>query len=840
MKIATAGSKSSKRWRTQDITWDAILARLREPLRTGESFAEYKRMDKEDKDRKKGAAGGFVGGAMQGGRRVAGAVYERWLITLDADEARPGDWDDAACLFDHAMACYSTHSHEPAAPRLRWVIPLRRAVSREEYEPLARKTAEMLGIIETLDASTYQAERLMYWPTAAQDGVYEFHEQEGMFLDPDAVLAMYGPGEAWKDATGWPIASREKEIVRRELRKAEDPTEKHGIIGAFCRTYSVPDAIDEFLDDIYEEAGEGRYTYLQGSTSGGAVLYGDGLWLYSNHATDPAWGQLCNAFDLVRIHRYGEMDDGRVSDDVTRLPSYKAMSEMAAGLDEVKKLLVAETLERAREDFADLGGAGENCAEEGDNSHENHSEKPDNAAWAGKLKVSHKTGEADPTIENALLILQNDPLLKGSMAMNEFSSRPVLRRDVPWRQRGSVRDTRNGEPWTDMDDAGLRLYLESVWNMKGRQAIQDAWSIECSRLAFHPVREYLQGLEWDGTERLDTMLVRWLRAEDTEFCRAAARKWMCASVARVMEPGRKFDNMLVLVGKQGIGKSTLARTLSRGWFTDSIQRLDGKDAYESLRGVWIVELAELAATKRSETETIKNFISKAEDTYRPVYGRHTVVYPRQCVFYGTTNDPDFLKDKSGNRRFWPVEVEGFDSGRLHGLEDEVDQLWAEAVVRYRAGEVLWMDDATLARAAAEAQERFTMQDDLAGLIQEYLDKRLPAGWDDLSVEDRVAYIQGRSTLELGACDKVREVVSVLEIRMELLGEDRENVGRNDMMSRRIGDILNNLSGWSRGATRRRQGPYGPQRVYTKQGYEHEADRKIRAFLESRRADPELD
>ena len=810
MKIATAGSKSSKRWRTQDTTWDAILSKLRQPLRTGETMAEYRRMDKEDRDRKKGAAGGFVGGAMQGGRRVAGAVYERWLVTLDADDAKAGDWDDASCLFDSAVAVYSTHSHEPEKPRLRWIVPLRRAVSREEYEPLARKVAEMLGIIETLDATTYQPERLMYWPTAAQDGVYEFHEQDGVFLDPDAVLASYGPGEAWKDVSGWPIASREKEIVRREVRKAEDPTEKRGIVGAFCRTYSVPDAIEEFLEDIYEETGDGRYTYLQGSTSSGAVLYGDGLWLYSNHATDPTWGQLCNAFDLVRIHRYGEMDEGRVSEDVTKLPSYRAMCEMAAGLDEVKKLLVRERMERAEEDFADLRG--DAYAETDGTGADAEMGDPD---WETKLKVNHKTGEADPNIENALLILQNDPRLKGTFATNEFSARPVLLRDVPWRPRGSVKDKRNGEPWADTDDAGLRLYLESVWNMKGRQAIQDAWSIECNRKAFHPVRDYLKGLVWDGTDRLDTMLIRYMGAEDTEFNRAASRKWMCASVARVFEPGRKFDNMLVLVGRQGIGKSTLASTLSRGWFTDSIQRLDGKDAYESLRGVWIVELAELAATKRSETETIKNFITKKEDTYRPAYGRHTVVFPRQCVFYGTTNDPDFLKDKSGNRRFWPVEVEGFDNGRLHGLEEEVDQLWAEAVARYRSGEVLWMDDAQLMSAAREAQDRFTVQDDLAGMIQEYLEKRLPAGWDELSVEERVAFVQGRSTLELGTCDKVREVVSVLEIRMELLCEDREKVGRNDSMSRRIGDILNNLEGWKRGTSKARRGGYGPQRVYVR-------------------------
>lgn len=816
MKIATAGSRNSKRWRTQDITWDALLQRLSEPLRTGETYAEYRRMDKEDKDKMKGAAGGFVGGAMQGGRRVAGAVTERWLITLDADEARKGDWEDAECLFDYAMAVYSTHSHSPESPRLRWVIPLRRGVSREEYEPIARMVAEMLGIIETLDASTYQPERLMYWPTVAQDGEYIFAHTDGPILDPDAVLRKYGDGDAWKDVSAWPIASREREIVRREIRKAEDPTEKRGIVGAFCRTYDIPSAIDEFLDDVYEEAGEGRYTYTQGSTSGGAVLYGDGLWLYSNHATDPAWGQLLNAFDLVRVHRYGEMDEGREGTEVTKLPSYNAMCEMAAGLDDVKRVVAQERMERANIDFADMTGVAQENYAGSDRSEDGGDESKSMPDWETKLKVNHKTGEADPTIENALLILQNDPLLKDTFAMNEFSARPVLRRDVPWRPKGSVKDTRNGEPWADNDDSGLRLYLESVWNLRGRQAIADAWNIECSRQSFHPVREYLQGLTWDGVERLDTMLVKWLRAEDTDFNRAASRKWMTASVARIMEPGRKFDQMLVLVGRQGIGKSTLAATLSQGWFTDSIQRLDGKDAYESLRGVWIVELAELAATKRSETETIKNFITKREDTYRPAYGRHTVVFPRQCTFYGTTNDPDFLRDRSGNRRFWPVEVEGFDNGRLNGLREEVDQLWAEAVVRYRAGESLWMDDEELMQAAAEAQERHTAQDDLTGQILEYLDKPLPRGWDKLSVEERVAYAQGRSALELGDCDEVRDVVSIIEIRMELLGEDRESIGRNDLMSRRIGDIMNNLKGWKRGRSRERRGAYGAQRVYVRE------------------------
>lgn len=242
MKIATAGSRTSKRWRTQDLSWDAFLAKLRTPMRTGETFAEYQRMDKAEKAKKKEAAGGFVGGAMSGGRRIAGAVTERWLVTLDADEAREGDWDNAEALADFAMAVYSTHSHSHDHPRLRWIIPLRAPVSREQYQPLARMLALELGILETLDASTYQPERLMYWPTAAADGEYVEHELEGPILDPASILARYGSGDAWEDSSLWPIASREKEIVLREVKRQADPTGKPGIVGVFCRTYDVPAA----------------------------------------------------------------------------------------------------------------------------------------------------------------------------------------------------------------------------------------------------------------------------------------------------------------------------------------------------------------------------------------------------------------------------------------------------------------------------------------------------------------------------------------------------------------------------------------------------------------------
>lgn len=808
MKIATARKKTSQRWRTQEITWEAFLARLKTPLRTGETVREYKAMSKAERDAAKEAAGGFVGGALSTGRRKTEYVTERSMLTLDADAAKPGAWERAAALLEYCMACYPTHSHTEAAPRLRWIIPTNRAMTPDEYPAVARRVAEWLGI-ETMDPTTYEVARLMYWPTCPKDADYKFYEQPGPLLDVDEVLHSYGEGEAWKDTTLWPMSAAEREVRVTSCLKAGDPLEKPGIVGLFCRTYDVPEAIETFLPDVYlpvSGGGETRYTYAGGSTAGGAVVYDGGAFLYSNHATDPAQGRSVNAFDLVRIHRFGQLDDTDELDaPVTSLPSYKAMCQWASELPEIKQQMTAERQAEAEEAFADLLDAPKEETPAEDDS------------WKSQLTLVPKTGECEPSVNNALLILLHDPLLRGKLGYDLFAEQPKLCGDVPWRPAGSVHTDGRGQLWTDRDEAGVRWYLQQVWKFKSENDLRNALELAFHANEYHPVRDYLNSLTWDGTPRLETMLHDYLGAEDSPYVRAVTRKWMCAAIKRVMHPGCKFDSVLILVGKQGFGKSRFAGILSRGWFSDSIVDMGSKEGYDALHGNWIIELGELASTKRSDVETVKTFLSKQEDMYRPAYGRRAALYKRQCVFFGTTNETEFLRDRTGSRRFWPVTVEHYVD--QDALEANVDQLWAEAMTYYRAGERIWFDpaaDADLLEAWREATAPHEVQDELEGQIMAYLDRPLPDNWEELSPEARRDYIVGDTVVDERTCTLRRDEVCLTEVRLEMCGDDRRRNGGNDLLSRRLANIMNNMPGWRKETKKKWLKYYGAQYVYRRE------------------------
>ena len=794
MILAVGKSRKDIRWHNTEYSWDAFLNRLRTPHRTHETVKEYKAMSKDEKARVKDI-GGFVGGELSAGRRKAENVKNRCMVTLDLDDAGSAAWEDAA-VWGWTCACYSTHSHTPEKPRLRMVFPLDRTVTVDEYQAIARRVAEYIGI-EQLDPTSYEPSRLMYWPSCADDGEYVFHEQDGELLCADEILRTYGRDDAWKDSRLWPTGKTETQVRLTEAKRQGEPTEKPGIVGLFCRTYDIPAAIDRFLPDVYAEGDKGRYTYCAGSTADGAVLYNDGAFLYSHHGTDPCGGQLVNAFDLVRIHLFGELDIGDADMDITRKPSYKKMCDFAAEDEEVKKMLVEESAQRAEEVFGDLTGSDE--------------ESSDSDDWKKHLQVDRK-GVLASTTENIRLIILNDERLRGKICYNEFAGRLQASADLPWRK--------DAHYWEDADSSCLRWYLEKFWNIKGKDAVKDALNVMSQTRKIHPVRDYLNGLTWDGEERLDTMLINYLDADDTPFTRAATRKWMVAACKRVFEPGCKFDTMLVLISpQQGAGKSMLGDTLAGEWFKDGLKNLETKDAMQELQGKWIIEMGEMAATRKSSNEVIKQFISCRVDSYRKSFGEFTGDRPRQCVFIGSTNNREFIMDETGGRRFWPVESHATKETsveRINRLAADRDQLWAEAMARYKAGEKVWMDDVRLMRAAEEEQERYTQQDEWMGMVKDYLDTPLPDRWDDMDIDQRRDFIQKMDLTpeEVRAgYTKLRDQISLAEIRYELLREDlTKGAGGNNESSRHLGRVMNVMPGWEL-AKNPRKTAFGRQKVY---------------------------
>lgn len=827
LKIATAPRRTWTRWKTEEVTWRELVGRLRELKRTSETRAEYERMTHDQRSQAKDV-GGFVGGALNSGRRTANSVTERWLITLDADRGDGSEWDNYTCLYDYAACMYATHSHTPEAPRVRFVLPMSRAVDPEEYVAIARMAATWFGI-DAMDPTTYQPERLMYWPSLPKDVPNLFDEVIGEPVDPDEVLGMYGPGGAWRDISLWPMGKDEVEIVRKHGEKQGDPTQKPDPIGKFCRFVDIHDAIERYLSDKYipsdgltdDVGGPARYTYALGQGSNGAVVYDHGMFLYSNHMSDPAGGKLCNAFDLVRLHLFGAQDAGKDGEkDVTKLPSYKAMCEWLSDNEDFQRWQVMEQNAEIEERFGDLLAANNDVVSVDETTGEVVEVEAD-PDWELAIVKNRRTQEPLPLIDNALVYLHHDPYLRGKIAYNEWTDRVVLMGPVPWHMHLLAGEKWGHIPWTDEDTSGLRWYLEKFRQFDSFPRVDEAFNLIKSETKFHPIRDYLNGLEWDGFERLDTMIIRYLGAEDTKYVRTLTRKWMVGAVKRVMEPGCKFDTVLLFQGPQGIGKSMFGQVLSKGWFSDSVPTLGvDKRAYEALRGKWIIEIAEMASAKKADQESQKTFLTATRDSYRPPYARQIRDFPRQCVFYATTNENEPLHDFSGARRFWPIVCKGVDHGYPIGFDmpNEVDQLWAEAVARYRAGETAYVRDAMLEAELKEQQEMMSVEDPDFELVREYLDRLWPEDWAERTLEFRQAVAQGETDsylLEGVELNTKRDVVCITQIKEELYGIPRNQQHKNDKLSRMLPGILGRMPGWKKEAARQYTPIYGQQRVYVR-------------------------
>lgn len=771
LSISVGRSRKETNWKQREISWSDFVKLQAEPIRTKETVAEYHKLTKTQQHEIKDV-GGYVGGTLKGGRRKASAVAWRSMLTLDLDFATSTFWqNDFLPLNDYAALLYSTHSHTPENPRLRLIIPLSRSVHPDEYGAISRRVAGNIGI-DYFDDTTFQPERLMYHASCPYDGEFILEVQDGPFLDADSTLATY---DDWRDISAWPESSRSTGIRQRTKDKQGDPLTKPGLIGAFCRAYNIDDAIATFLPDVYIRCdAPGRYTYAQGSTAAGLVVYDDGLFAYSHHGTDPASGTLNNAFDLVRRHLFSDLDDGALPRTPTsRMPSYQAMLDLIREDNAVKREILAD-------DF----------------------DAPDE--WKDELELN-KNGLVQ-SINNALIILDNDPLLKDSIRFNSFSQRREIIASLPWREDTGV--------WKDADDACLMHYMEKFRGMTSVRAIDTALSVATEKHRYHPVRDYFEQLTWDGTPRLETFIDDYIGLEEANsYTRAVTRKALAAAVARIYRPGTKFDYVLTLCGAQGIGKSSIWRQLAGDYLQESFNSFEGKEAAEQLRGFLIIELSELAALRKSEIETAKGFISRRVDSYRVPYGRNISDFPRQCIFVATTNTLEFSSDTTGARRWWVLRCSGKPKikGGWTALTDDIkDQIWAEAVQVYRKGEKLYLDRKEEASMALEEQKLIRRVSDKAGLVEEYLNTLLPVNWDNLDIDARRLYLSGSATELEGSIP--REKVCALEIWTECLGQKASQLKRIDCDE--LHGIMASIDGWERDG-KRRFPLYGVQRSYKK-------------------------
>lgn len=778
--ISEGSSRFCTNWKNRQITWAELLKRLENATMTQETQSEYMRMAKTDQDKIKDV-GGFVGGTLKSGRRKTDTVQSRSLITFDLDFA-PADFVETMQLeAPYAWAIYSTHKHKPDSPRYRLIAPLDRDVDPEEYEAIMRKMAEHIGL-KYFDPTTVQASRLMYWPSYSRDAEYVFEYNDDKILSADKILAEYPD---WRDMSYWPLFPDEIKVQKRRQDKQQDPLKKKGLVGTFCRTYTVPEAIAEFLPDVYTqvEGKEDRYTYTAGTTSGGLVIYDEGLFCYSNHSTDPAHGMDLNAFDLVRIHKFGQMDeDAPEGTQTTRLPSYKEMIDFIRQDKNCIRTFDADRKASALSDF------------DGDT---------DTAPHEWKLDLTRtKQGLVETTIDNLLMILKKDEGLKG-IRFNKLSNFIEITKPVPWKKELTE--------WKDSDDSDLYIYLATEYNTFKRTDISDALMSVSKERSFHPVRDYLKNLpEWDGVPRMETLFIDYLGAEDEDYTREVTKRWMIAAISRAKRPGVKFDYIPVLSGPGGIGKSTLVAKLGGPWFSDSLSFEDMKDktAAEKIQGTWINEISELKGMRKMDIESVKSFVSRTEDRYRAAYGRRTESYRRGCIFIGTSNADDYLKDITGNRRFWPIDCSEDHKLKAWDLTpDAVAQIWAEALFYYEE-----LDDRSLVlnedldKIATSKQIRALEQDERLGLVSEYLEKLLPEDWDDKDLTERRFFMDDAASV--GTVK--REEVSVMEIWAECFKMSPAAKKRSD--SDDIARILLQL-GWKRSGSAKRIKIYGLQRFY---------------------------
>ena len=715
--IAVGNSCEAKFWSNEEVTFDELCQRLSNTKYTSETIEQYKHFNKEERNKAKDN-GGFVGGKLKGTKRGVSEVLFRSMLTLDLDKAKVGFIDKFTAESKYLSCLYTTHSHTKNEPRCRVIVPLSRDVTPDEYNAIARLFASQFGI-EQFDACSFRIAQLMFYPTTPKDGEFIFKKIEGKVLNPDEFLADY---PMWHDISTLPLTPDElpKDNGQRG-RKKKDPTELKGVIGAFCRAYTVQEAIETYLSDVYEPTDKSnRYSLKSADSKGGLIIYDD-KYAFSHHATDIACGRELNAFQLVMFHLFGSDNNDAV----------KKMKEVARDDEHVRTQLILDNGEFDEDEIND----------------DSQSKSPIVSKvkpvknWISKLSIGID-GAIENTSKNLEIILENDKNLQG-FAYNELSNRVEVIGRVPWDR------PKDNRFWREADESQLRLYIDKKYIEFKERNFEVAFNSIVDNRRFHPVRDYLDSLpKWDGVKRVEEVFIKFLSADDNDYTRAITKKTFAACVARAYHPGTKFDSIPVLDGAQGIGKSTLIKYLAgEEFFSDNLSLTDMNDktAAEKIQGNWLIEIGELSGMKKADIEKVKSFVSTTDDKYRASYGRVVESHPRQCVIFATVNGDGrgYLRDITGNRRFWIVKCNQTLQKRMWDENDKNyrDQFWSEAKEIYKSGEELYLEGSLL-DIATDYQNEALEQDERVGIVEQYLNRLLPTNWHEMDLYKRRSFLNG--------------------------------------------------------------------------------------------------
>ena len=774
LAIATGNNRQQKVWSNRTISFESLRERLRTPLRTSETALEYAKMKKADRDSAKDH-GGFVAGTLIDGCRKLGHVKSRSMLSFDGDRITTDFLNSFVALCPYASVLYSTHSSTSENPRVRILMPLSRDVTAEEFVALSRYTAQDLGI-DYFDECSYLPNQLMYWPSMPSDAPFIYKETTGPWMDPDVVLKAH---PSWQDPTSLPISSRETKANSASQKKVQDPLSKEGTVGLFNRAYyPITLALETFLSDVYEPTEvENRWHYIPSSSMAGVEIIED-KFVYSHHARDVAYCKLSNAFDIVRIHKFGDLEDKA---------SYNAMCEFAMKQEEVRVLATNERLKEAQADFA----------------------PSEDDSWKKALTYSSK-GVLENTSENLTLILLNDSDCK-NFAFNELAGRVQVTGPLAWsRPVGNVF-------WRDADTAQLQALLDKRYLAFSTRNFDIAFTKVADLRRFHPIRDYLDSLPpWDGVKRVEDLFIKYLEADDSDYVRSVTRKTFAAAISRIYKPGTKFDCVPVLDGAQGIGKSTIVKDLVGSAYyseTLSLTDMNDKSGAEKLQGFWAVEIGELAGMKKADIEKVKAFLSTCDDKYRPSYGRVVESHPRQCIILATVNgERGYLRDITGNRRFWIIKLHQKNLRKDWNFDEDFRlQFWAEAKAIWQSGEKLYLEGEVL-EASEKAQMEAMETDDRIGMVEAYLDTMLPEDWSEMNLYQRRTYLQGNEFGQSEHKGTVRRMeVSNAEIWQECFCKNVQELKSTDSYA--IAAIMKQIPTWHKSETIRSLKYYGRQRVY---------------------------